>query len=231
MSNSNTNNTIVLSLGGSLIYPKEIDVAYLKKFRALILSYITKGKKFGIVCGGGYPARDYIKKANEVLSLHSVQNDMIGISVTLANAQLVHELFGDHAYADVLRSYDQEIKTQKPVIIGGGWKPGCSTDHDAVLLALQVGAKTVINLTNVDYVYDKDPRKFSDAIPIKKTTWKDFKVIVGGEWKAGMNLPFDPVAAALAEKEKLRVVVLNGNNLDNLEKYLSGKEFVGTVIE
>ena len=234
MSGSNivhNNTTVILSLGGSLINPQEIDVPYLKKFRALILSYIAKGKRFGIVCGGGYPARQYINKANEVLSLHPVQNDLIGISLTLANAQLVHELFGDHAYAEVLRSYDQDIKTQKPLIIGGGWKPGCSTDHDAVLLALQVGAKIVINLTNVDYVYTQDPRKFSDAAPIKKTTWKEFKQIVGGEWKAGMNLPFDPVAASLAEKEKLRVVVLNGNNLDNLEKYLAGKEFVGTVIE
>ncbi|MEK6920914.1 MAG: UMP kinase, partial [Nanoarchaeota archaeon] len=120
---------IILSLGGSLIYPREIDVAYLKKFRELILSSVTSGKKFGIVCGGGYPAREYIKKANEVLSLHSELNYMIGIAVTLVNAQLVHELFGDFAYPEVLRRYDKEIKTQKSLIIGGGWKPGCSTDH------------------------------------------------------------------------------------------------------
>jgi len=223
--------TIVLSLGGSLIYPKNIDVAYLKKFRALILSAVAKGKRFGIVCGGGFIAREYIKKANEIISLHPEQNDNMGISLTLANAQLVRELFGDIAYHDVLFSYDTSLKTDKPIIVGGGWKPGCSTDTDAVLLALQLCSKTLINLTNVDYVYTKDPKKSSDAVPIKRTTWKEFKKIVGGEWKAGMNLPFDPLAATLAEKNGLRVIVLNGKKLDNLEKCLEQKEFVGTLIQ
>ncbi len=228
---SNTNNTIVLSLGGSLIYPKDIDVAYLKKFRTLVLLYITRGKKFGIVCGGGSICRTYITKANEVVPLQPSQNDMVGIMTTRANAQLVREIFSDSAYKDVIIDYSKKIDTDKPIVVGAGWVPGSSTDKDAVLLAHMYGAKTIINLTNVNYVYDKDPRKYTDATPVKKILWKDFKAIVGGEWKAGMNLPFDPIAAALAEKEKLRVVVLNGNNLDNLEKYLAGKEFVGTVIE
>lgn len=227
----NMKETIVLSLGGSLIYPKEIDVPYLKKFRELILSYISKGKRFGIITGGGWICREYIKKANEITPLQNPQNDMVGILTTRANAQLVREIFGDLAYKDVVIDYSKKIETDKPIIVGAGWIPGSSTDKDAVLLGQMFHAKTIINLTNVDYVYDKDPRKFSDAKQIKKITWKDFKQIVGGEWKAGMNLPFDPIAAALAEKEKLRVVVLNGNNLDNLEKYLAGKEFIGTVIE
>ena len=228
---SNTNNTIVLSLGGSLIYPKEIDVPYLKRFRALIISYITKGKKFGIITGGGAICREYLHKANEVVPLQPFQNDMIGILTTRTNAQLVREIFAEFAYKNVIIDYSKKIETDKPIIVGAGWVPGSSTDKDAVLLAHMYGAKTIINLTNVDYVYDKDPRKNPDAKAIKKISWKDFKAIVGGEWKAGMNLPFDPIAASLAEKEKLRVVVLNGNNLDNLEKYLAGKEFVGTVIE
>ncbi|MFA6889111.1 MAG: UMP kinase [Candidatus Woesearchaeota archaeon] len=223
--------TIVLSLGGSLIYPQEIDVEYLKKFRQLILGYINKGMKFGIICGGGYICREYIKKANEILPLQTIQNDTIGILTTRANAQLIREIFSDVAYKDVIIDYSKKIKTDNPLIIGAGWQPGCSTDKDAVLLAEKLGAKTIINMTNVDYVYTKDPRKFADAKPITKTTWKEFKVIVGGEWKAGMNLPFDPVAAALAEKNKFKVIIINGKPLNNLENYLSGKEFKGSVIE
>lgn len=222
---------IVLSLGGSLIYPHEIDVAYLKKFRALILSYIEKGKRFGIVTGGGAICRTYISKANEVLPLQPDQNDMIGILTTRMNAQLVREIFGDLACKDIIIDYSKKIQTDKLIIIGAGAVPGSSSDKDAVLLAMQSGGKTIINLTNVDYVYDKDPRKCSDAKPIKKTTWKEFKQIVGGEWKAGMNLPFDPIAAALAEKEKMKVIILNGANLENLQQCLAGKSFVGTVIE
>jgi uridylate kinase len=222
---------IILSLGGSLIYPKEIDVQYLKKFRTLILSYVAKGKRFGIITGGGWICREYIKKANDVVPLQNSQNDMIGILTTRANAQLVREIFADLAYNSVIIDFSTHVETDKPIIVGAGWVPGSSTDKDAVLLGKMFHAKTIINLTNVDYVYTKDPRKFSDAKPIKKTTWKEFKQIVGGDWKAGMNLPFDPIAASLAEKEKLRVVVLNGSDLANLENYLAGKEFVGTVIE
>ena len=221
---------IILSLGGSLIYPKDIDVAYLKKFREFILSYISQDKRFGIITGGGAISREYIKKANEITPLHTAQNDMIGISSTRANAQLVREIFADFAYPAVIIDYSKPLQTDKPIIVGAGWIPGSSTDKDAVLLGKMFHAKTIINLTNVDYVYDKDPCKHADAKPIKKISWQGFKKIIDGEWKAGMNLPFDPIAAALAEKEKMKVVVLNGNNLDNLEKYLSGKEFVGTVI-
>jgi len=222
--------TIVLSLGGSLIYPQEIDVEYLKKFRQLILEYVTKGMKFGIVCGGGHIARELIKKANEIIPLNAIQNDIVGIAGTKANAQIVREIFGDVAYKDVITDYSKKIKTDKPLIIGAGWQPGCSTDKDAVLLADKLGAKTIINMTNVDYVYTKDPRKFADAKPILKTTWKEFKAIVGGEWKAGMNLPFDPIASQVAEKKKFKVVIMNGKPLDNLENYLAGKEFKGSVI-
>lgn len=221
---------IVLSLGGSLIYPKEIDVAYLKEFRTLILAAVKKGKRFGIVTGGGFIAREYIKKANEVMPLQPIQNDIIGIAGTRANGQLLRELFGTLAYEEVIIDYSKKINTALPIVIGAGWLPECSTDKDAVLMAKMFDTKTVINMTNVDYVYDKDPREFSDAKPIKKTTWKEFKAIIGGKWKAGMNLPFDPVAAALAEKEKMKVIVLNGKNLKNLENYLAGKEFVGTVL-
>jgi uridylate kinase len=221
---------IVLSLGGSLIYPDDIDVVYLKKIRAMILKFVDQGKRFGIICGGGSICRIYIKKANEVLDLERIQNDRIGIATTWANAQLVRELFGDLAHDEVIKDYSKKIKTDKSIVIGAGWQPGCSTDKDAVLLGVDFGAKTVINLTNVDFVYNKDPRKHKDAQPIEKATWEEFKAIVGGEWKAGMNLPFDPIAAALAEKENIQVVILNGHDLDNLQAYLAGKEFKGTVI-
>lgn len=224
------NDFIVLSLGGSLIYPQEIAVDYLQQFRKLILSYVSQGKRFGIVCGGGWICREYIKRANEVFPLQPIQNDIVGIATTRTNAQLIREIFGAAAYQEVVIDYSKRIVTDKAVIVGAGWKPGCSTDKDAVLLASLFGAKTVVNLTNVDYVYNKDPRKYKDAQPITTISWKDFKQLVGGEWKAGMNLPFDPVAASLAEKNKMAVVILNGTPLKNLEDFLSGKRFVGTLI-
>jgi uridylate kinase len=89
----------------------------------------------------------------------------------------------------------------------------------------------VINMSNIDQVYNKDPNTHKDAKPIEKTSWAEFRKIVGDEWVPGMNAPFDPVAAKKAEALGIKVVVLNGENFENLEKCLNNKPFVGTTIE
>ena len=48
-----------------------------------------------------------------------------------------------------------------------GWKPGFSTDNDAVVLAQRFSAGTVINLSNIAMVYSADPRKNTDARPLQ----------------------------------------------------------------
>jgi len=90
---------------------------------------------------------------------------------------------------------------------------------------------TVANLSNIEYVYDKDPNKHKDAKKMEKLTWNEMQNIVGTEWVPGANLPFDPVATKAAADAKLKVVIINGTNLENLNNFLEGKEFKGTVIE
>ena len=117
------------------------------------------------------------------------------------------------------------------MVIGAGWKPGWSTDYDAVILARDYGAKLIINLSNIDTIYDKDPRQFPDAKPIHKMTWSELEKMVGSEWSPGMNAPFDPVAVKLAKELGLTVVVASGENFENLQKILDEDDsFVGTVI-
>jgi uridylate kinase len=100
-----------------------------------------------------------------------------------------------------------------------------------VRIAKTHGVKTVINLSNIDYVYDRDPKKNKNAEKLPKLRWKEFRLMFGKSWNPGANVPFDPVAAKLAEKERIAVVVMNGNNLPNLKKFFSGKHFAGTVID
>ena len=88
----------------------------------------------------------------------------------------------------------------------------------------------MINLSNIDYVYDKDPRKHKDAKKIKEIVWSDFRKIVGDEWDPGMSVPFDPVASKLAQRAKLEVIIANGKKLKNLEKIFDGQAFVGTRV-
>ena len=223
---------IVISLGGSLIIPEKINVNFLKKFRKLILEYIKKGNKVAIMCGGGRTARYYIKEANKVKKLSNHNNDLIGTLATRLNGELIRSIFSEYAYEKVIYDPTKKIKKQKKkIIVGAGYLPGWSTDKDAVLLAKNLKAKTVINLTNVDYVYDKNPKLYKNAKPIKQISWKDFLKIIGTKWKAGRNVPFDPLAAIEAKKSKIKVIIINGHNLENFKNLLDGKRFKGTVIK
>jgi uridylate kinase len=220
--------TVIISLGGSIIAPNKIDVEFVKAFKELILK---SGYRAIIICGGGKVCRDYINAAKCISKLEENAGDWIGIVATRLNGELIKAIFGKHAHDKVVYEYDKEIKTNKKIIIGAGWLPGCSSDLDAVLAAEMFKGDTIINLSNIDFVYNKDPRKFDDAKQLKRVSWKDFRKIVGNEWKAGMNFPFDPVAAKEAEKLKLKVVVMKGTEINNLKSFFEGKKFNGTTIE
>ena len=118
----------------------------------------------------------------------------------------------------------------EPIVVGGGWKPGWSTDYCAASLARLYGIRRVINLSNITQVYDKDPAKFKDAKPLKRVSWQAFFKLVGDKWVPGLNAPFDPIASRLAAENGMEVVVCAGKDLKNLERVLLGEKFVGTVI-
>lgn len=222
---------IIISLGGSLIVPDEIDVHFLKEFINLITDYTKKGFKFAIITGGGHTARTYINASKQITNSTDADMDWIGIATTRINAELLRVAFGNIGHESIIMDPDQIPDTEKSVIIGGGWKPGNSSDLAAVHSAQSVGAKRVINLSNIDYVYNKDPNKFGDALKIEQSSWADFRAILPAEWHPGLSSPFDPIAAERAEALGLEVVIMNGKNIDNLKKYLDGGEFVGTVIK
>ena len=116
------------------------------------------------------------------------------------------------------------------MVVAAGWKPGWSTDYCATLLAKMYNSRTVVNMSNIEMVYTDDPKKNPKATPIERTTWNYFRRLVGSEWKPGMNVPWDPIAAKEADEIGLSVIILKGNNIRNLEKLLIGKRFKGTVI-
>ncbi len=218
---------IVISLGGSLIVPDEIDSEFLKKFKEIIISH---DEKFVIICGGGSIARKYQKALTEINGDNPESQDWIGISATHLNAFLMKYVFNGYVEPDIIIDPTKEIQFNKKVIIVGGWKPGWSTDYDAVLLAKNIGAETVINMSNIDYVYEEDPKKNPDSKPLKEISWQDFRKLVGDTWSPGLNMPFDPIAAKEAEKNRLNVIII-GKNLDNLKKVLNQEKFEGTLIK
>lgn len=222
---------VVISLGGSIIAPPSgIDTAFLKAFRRLLLTRVQSGTRFILICGGGTTARMYQQAARAVVALTRDDLDWIGIHATRLNGHLLRTLFRDVAHRTMVKDPTRKISWKEPVLIAAGWKPGASTDYDAVLMARQYKASVVVNLSNISLLCDRDPKKYPDAKPIRSINWKDFRKIVGSTWEPGANLPFDPIASKVAEKLHLRVILANGRDLKNLNKILAGKKFVGTVI-
>jgi len=223
----------IISLGGSVIIPKpdKIDVNFLKKFRKLVLDFLRKGHRFIIVTGGGKICRVYQKAASKTAKVSYADLDWLGIQATKMNAYLLRGIFGKEAYPEVLDNFGEKKKlSEYKLIIACGWKPGHSTDFDAVLLAEKTGAKTIINLTNIPYVYDCDFNIYKNAKPIKEISWQGYLKIIGEKWKPGLSTPFDPIAAKLAKKLGKSAIVAKGTDIKNLKNILAGKKFKGTVI-
>lgn len=226
--------TFVLSLGGSLVVPNGgIDTQFLVEFNRFIRHQISsKKRRFFVVVGGGQTTRNYQEAARMVRGQKIEDNDLdwLGIHATRLNAQMIRTIFRDIADPRVIKHYEIILKIDSPLAIAAGWKPGWSTDFCAVTLCQDYGIHSMVNMTNVDQVYTKDPKKFPDAKPLVETTWKKYRAMVGDTWVPGMNVPFDPIASRLAQGDDVTVKILNGKNLDNLSRALDGQAFVGTTI-
>lgn len=226
-----TKETVVISVGGSLICPPAgIDAGFLRKFRALIEAHARKGFRFVIITGGGRTAREYQNAARELKVLNREDLDWLGIHSTRLNGHLMRTLLRAQAYPVIITNAGKLKKTSKPVIIAAGGRPGRSTDYEAVSYAKRLGVKKIINLSNIDHVYTKDPKKYPDASPIKEIPWRDFRKMIPTKWDPGIHAPFDPVASRDAQKAGIEVAIMDGANLSELTKYLAGKPFKGTRI-
>lgn len=224
--------TFLLSVGGSTIVPGGVpNIAFLKAFRKLILDRTKRGDRFVIVCGGGGTCRTYNDGLRQIIKPTSDDLDWLGIYTTHLNANLVRLMFGKLAHPELVNDYRlfDAKKWKQPLVIGGGFKPGGSTDMNTTLMAKKAGAKMIINISNVDYLYTKDPRKFKDAEKICEISWKAYRKMMGSKWTPGMNTPFDPIASKLADQANIDVLLV-GPDTKNLANVLSEKAFKGTVI-
>lgn len=209
----------------------EIDTAFLKQFKQTIEKHIKRGWRFVIVVGGGGTCRHYQNAARQVGVVLPDDLDWLGIHSTRLNGHLMRTVFRNVAHPVMFKDPTRVPKAWKgSVLVGAGWKPGWSTDYVAVRLAKRLGAKLVVNLSNIDYLFDKDPRQHKDAAPICEISWRQYRKMVGSKWDPGMNVPFDPVASRLADHAGIQVVIGNGKNSENLDRILSGKSFAGTLI-
>ncbi len=220
---------ITLSLGGSIINPGQIDVSFLDQFSTAIHQLIPK-YKFMIVCGGGKVARDYIGALPKGLS--EGERDYMGIAATWLNAKLLSYYFKEHS-APVLPNTVEELMQQfqhYDIGLSGGFLPAVKTDEDAAIVADLFGSPILINITNVDGIYDKDPRKHSDAKKYDNLTYNEFYEIVSPlSLGAGSNAPFTLIAAKICERSNIRIIICP-KDIAKIKDAIEGKN-VGTVIQ
>ncbi len=224
--------TIVISVGGSLIVPDQIDVAFLKRFKKFVFEQVATGKRFAIITGGGKTARRYQDAAGKVSTLTPDDLDWLGLHATRLNGHLLRTIFRDIAHPVIITNPDEvlDVPSSAKLIVAAGYRPGASTDLRAVQIAAHLGAKKLINLSNIDYAYDKDPHAYKNAQPIKNIDWPSFRALLPDHWDPGLSAPFDPVAAREAQKCGMEVAIINGAKLKQVEKYMAGEKFAGTRI-
>ena len=94
--------TIVISLGGSIVVPNVPDPDFINIFKSLILEEIKKDKRFVIIIGGGKTCRNYQEALNKTISATTTDLDWMGIYATRLNAELIRMSFGGVAASEII---------------------------------------------------------------------------------------------------------------------------------
>jgi len=222
---------IVLSLGGSLIIPENIDVKFLKKFKQVILKN-TKKYKFIIVCGGGSIARKYISALREIHCDEEKQS-YAGISATRMNARFMSYFFGFDSKEGIphtTKTLEEYSKKQDIIFCGAlEYKPHQTSDSTSAEIAKHFNT-IFINLTNVQGLHDKNPKEHKDAKFIPEISWKDFDKMANKlSFKPGQHFVLDQTASSIIMKNKITTYIL-GADMKQLDNLLHNKKFKGTII-
>ena len=221
---------LVVRIGGSVV-ASPVNTELMSKYADLIKKVKAQDHEVAVVLGGGALAREFIAIAKN-LGLDMQAQDEIAISVSRLFAQLFLKKLGDSGCSKVALTLDDaaECLSEGKVVVMGGLKPGITTDTVAALVAERLNADLLVKGTDQDGVYNKDPRKFSDAVKLDRLSFDDLsRVLEFSEHKAGMHQVIDPEAVKVLRRKRLKLVVVNGFKPENLLAAVSG-ENVGTLI-
>ena len=221
---------LVVRLGGSVV-ASPVNTDLMAKYADLIRKVKAEGHEVAVVLGGGALAREFIGIAKN-LGLEMSAQDEVAISCSRLFAQLFLAKLGSAGCSRVAVTLDEAAAclAEGKVVVMGGLKPGITTDTVAALVAERIGAKLLVKGTDQDGVYDKDPRKHKNAIKLDHLFLEDLcKVLQENEHKAGIHQIIDPKAIEVLKRNRLKLVVVNGYNPENILLAIHG-ENVGTTI-
>jgi uridylate kinase len=224
--------TVVVSIGGSVLVPDDHDNTYIIEL-AKMLKDVSKQVNLFVTVGGGRIARYFIKLGRSLGADESYLDD-VGIEVSRLNARMLITALGDQAYHLPAKTFDEALSAAKDhkIVVMGGTHPGHTTDAVSAMLGERTGAVRIVNATSVDGVYTADPKKDPDATKLDTLTFDELiKIIMQVETGAGPNVVFDHLGAKIAARSKIETRVVHGRELEELRKALLGQDFEGTVIK
>lgn len=202
---------LVIKLSGSVFNFKTTSRS-LKEYAQVLLDIQTKVQPV-VVSGGGIIARHYVNLARSLGSDESSLDEM-GIEISRLNAMLLSAALGDSVYP-VIPSNLEEISIacqSGKIIVSGGLHPGQSTNATAALICEKIKADRFLNATDVDGIYDSDPKKNKKVKMFKEITIKKCLDLLNNEsTQAGNYELMDIVAMKVIERSKIPTYVIKSD--------------------
>ncbi|MGD0805265.1 MAG: UMP kinase [Candidatus Bathyarchaeia archaeon] len=221
---------VSISLGGSLL-TRNMDAASYRRYAEVVKRLWEAGHTVVVTCGGGRPARQFITIAKELDANCDIQ-DSLGILATHVNALLLIAALGDAADPHIhQRSTDIKRHFGDKILVGGGYKPGSSTDYRAAIFAEAINADLIINATDVAGVYDKNPKTNQDAKKLDTLTYPQLENIIRANTRQspGEYGLFDLKAVRLAAKLGIPLIFVDGTDPEEIIRAVTGAHH-GTVV-
>ena len=222
---------VIVRVGGSVV-GSPLNASMINKYVTLLKDLKNQGHEVTAVVGGGSLAREFIKVAAG-LGLEEESRDWAAIHVSRLFAQLFVLGLGEAGCGTVPVNLDEAeaCLAKGKVVVLGGLRPGMTTDTVAALIGERVKADLLVKGSNVDGIYTKDPKKYSDAKKLDKLGFEELgELFDEKQHKAGINQIIDPEAVRILGKIKLRTIIVDGYDPANLVFAVEGRN-VGTVIE
>jgi uridylate kinase len=222
---------IVLRIGGS-VFASPIKPDLVREYATLLEGLAKRGHSIAVVVGGGVLAREFIAVAKS-LGLREEEQDEVAISVSRLYAQLFLSMLGEMGCDAVPLTVDDALTClhEGKIVVMGGLRPGMTTDTVAAIIADRIKADMLVKASDQEGIYDKDPRKHSDAVKLDHLRFEDLpQVCAEDKHTAGIHQIIDPEAAKVMKRSRTKVVVVNGFKPENVLKAAEGKK-VGTLVD
>lgn len=228
---------VLLKVSGEVMGGKSglrIDFPVMRELGKTVKTLLRRKVQLAIVLGGGnfWRYRDFTHS-----KVDRVNSDYLGMLATVINSVALQDelrAMGVRAMAvsalpvtGLVSAFDaaagREWLAGGGVLIcaGGTGNPFCSTDMAAALRAGELQCELLVKATNVDYVYDRDPKKFPDATPLKALSHAEVLA-------RGLGV-MDLAAVATAREASMPIAIFNLQKPKNLLEILQGKR-IGTIV-